>query len=214
MREIWFAVVMASLALLAVPAAPAGAAASPPSAATVQALLAPRPSDRVLGNPKAPITIIEYASMSCPHCAHFDLDVLPTIKKKWIDTGKAKLILRDFPLDEPALKGAMLARCAPPDRFYPFVNALFADQPQWVLASDPEKALVRMAELGGMSAKTAKACLSNKTREDKIVEERLLASKDLDIEGTPTFYINGKKFTGEPSVAAFNQELASAAPKA
>lgn len=214
MREIWFAAVMASLVLFAVPAAPAGAAASPPSAGTVQALLAPRPSDRVLGNSAAPITIIEYASMSCPHCAHFDLDVLPTIKKKWIDSGKAKLILRDFPLDGPALKGAMLARCAPPDRFYPFVNALFADQPQWVLAPDPEKALVRMAELGGMSARTAEACLNNKTLEDRIVEERLLASKDLDIEGTPTFYINGKKFTGEPSVAAFNQVLASLAAKA
>lgn len=213
MRKIWFAAVMAGLALGAVPSLPAGAASSPPDSAATQALLAPRKSDRILGNPDAPITIIEYASMSCPHCAHFDQDVLPQIKKKWIDTGKAKLILRDFPLDEQALKGAMLARCAPPDRFYAFVNALFADQPQWVLAPDYQKALVRMAELGGMNAKTANACLNNKTLEDAIAKERLVAAKDLGVDATPTFFVNGKKFTGEPSVAAFSQLLASLASK-
>jgi protein-disulfide isomerase len=214
MPKIWFAAVMASLALCAVAAAPAGAAAPLPDPAAAQAILAPHKSDRILGNPNAPITIIEYASMSCPHCAHFDQEVLPAIKKKWIDTGKAKLILRDFPLDEPALKGAMLARCAPPDRFYPFVTALFADQAQWVLAPNYQKALVRMAELGGINAKTAEACLSNKTLEDTIAEERLVAAKDLGVDATPTFFVNGKKFTGEPSVAAFNRLLSSLAPKA
>jgi protein-disulfide isomerase len=213
MRGIWFSILTASMLLFAAPAL-SPASAAPASAATRQALLAPRPSDRVLGNPKAPITIIEYASMSCPHCAHFDLDVLPQIKKQWIDTGKAKLILRDFPLDEQALKASMLTRCAPRDRFYPFVNALFADQPQWVLAPDYQKALVRMAELGGMNAQKAKACLTNKALEDRIVRGRLVAAKDLGVDATPTFFVNGKEYTGAPTVAAFNQLLASVAPKA
>ncbi len=211
MRQIWLAFMMASLALFAVSPRPALAVAAP---ATQQALLAPRPSDRVLGKPNAPITIVEYASLSCPHCAHFDQAVLPQIKKQWIDTGKAKLIMRDFPLDEPALKAAMIARCAPPDRFYPFVNALFADQPQWVLAPDYQKALIRMAELGGINGRKANACLNDKALEDKIVNERLVASKDLDVDATPTFFVNGKKFTGEPTVTAFDHLLSSLAPKA
>lgn len=214
MPKIWFAAVMASLALCTVSSLPAGAASPPPDAAAMRTILAPRQSDRILGNPNAPITIVEYASMSCPHCAHFDQDVLPQIKKTWIDTGKVKLILRDFPLDEPALKGAMLARCAPPDRFYAFVNALFADQVQWVLAPDYQKALVRMAELGGMNARTASACLNNKALEDRIVKERLLASQDLGVDATPTFFVNGTKFAGEPSVAAFNHLLSGLAAKA
>jgi protein-disulfide isomerase len=211
MKQIWLAVMTASLALFAVPPRPVLAAAP---AAMQQALLAPRQSDRVLGNPNAPITIIEYASLSCPHCAHFEQAVLPQIEKQWIDTGKAKLILRDFPLDEPALKAAMIARCAPPDRFYPFINALFADQPQWVLAPDYQKALVRMAELGGINAQKANACLSDKALEDDIVKERLVAAKDLGVDATPTFFVNGKKFAGEPTVAAFDQLLSSLAPKA
>jgi protein-disulfide isomerase len=214
MQGIWFAAVMASLVLLTAPSPPAQAASAPTNATAQQALLAPRQSDRVLGNPNAPITIIEYASLSCPHCAHFEQAVLPQIEKQWIDTGKAKLILRDFPLDEPALKAAMIARCAPPDRFYPFINALFADQPQWVLAPDYQKALVRMAELGGINPRKANACLSDKALEDDIVKERLVAAKDLGVDATPTFFVNGKKFAGEPTVAAFDQLLSSLAPKA
>jgi protein-disulfide isomerase len=214
MRGIWFSIVLTGVVLFGVPSPPAVAAPAQTDATASQTLLAPRKSDRILGKPRAPITIVEYASMSCPHCAHFEADVLPQIEKKWIDTGKAKLILRDFPLDEPALKAAMIARCAPPDRFYPFVNALFADQPQWVIAPNYQEALVRMAKLGGMNAETANACLKNKALEDNIVKERLVAAKDLGVDATPTFFVNGKKFTGEPTVEAFNQLLASIAPKA
>ncbi|HZU91783.1 MAG TPA: DsbA family protein [Stellaceae bacterium] len=213
MQGIWLAAVMAGLALLA-PAAPVPAASAPTQAAAQHSILAPRQSDRILGNPNAPITIIEYASLSCPHCAHFDEDVLPQIKKHWIDTGKAKLILRDFPLDAPALMAAMIARCAPPDRFYPFVNALFADQQQWVLAANEQEALLRIAKLGGISTQKAETCLKNKALEDSIVRERLVAAQDLGVNATPTFFVNGKKFTGEPTVAAFDQLLSSLAPKA
>src|SRR5258707_15596467 len=88
-------------------------------------------ADRVLGKPDAPITIIEYASLSCPHCARFATDVLPKLKEKWIDAGKAKLVLRAFPLDEPAMRAEMVARCAPPERYYPLVETLFQTQDKW-----------------------------------------------------------------------------------
>src|ERR1700674_5216932 len=168
--------------------------------------------DRILGNPDAPITIVEYASLTCPHCAHFANEVLPELKKKWIDTGKAKLVLRDYPLDEPALRAAMIARCAPPDRFYAYVDTLFAAQEKWVMAKDYREALARLIKLGGMSKDEFDNCLKNTALENKIVEGRLVASKELDVNSTPTF-INGTKFTGAPTVEEFHKALSGVAAK-
>jgi protein-disulfide isomerase len=117
MKNIWFAL-FGVLSTILVSPVPAQAAAPHQLLADAQTVLALGKDDRILGNPDAPITIIEYASLTCPHCAHFANEVLPELKKKWIDTGKAKLVLRDYPLDEPALRAAMIARCAPPDRYY------------------------------------------------------------------------------------------------
>jgi protein-disulfide isomerase len=192
---------------------------TPAAPATVTPTDAPGPllqvtkNDRILGNPDAPITIIEYASMSCPHCAHFANDILPELKKKWIDTGKAKLVLRDFPLDKLALRAAMVQRCARPDRFYAFVDMLFADQENWVLTDDYKAALARLAELGGMSKKEFDVCMQNKAIESFILQERLAASKDLGVDATPTFFINGNKFAGEPTVAEFDKVLSGLLPK-
>src|SRR5262245_61512941 len=101
------------------------------------ALLAVQPGDHVLGDAKAPITLIEYASFTCPHCAHFHTQILPEIKKKWIDTGKVKLIYRDFPLDQVAAKAAQIAECAPSDRYFGVVDLIFRGQSQWAAAGDP-----------------------------------------------------------------------------
>jgi protein-disulfide isomerase len=169
--------------------------------------------DRILGRPDAPITIVEYASMSCPHCAHFATTVLPELKKKWIDTGKAKLVLRDFPLDKLALRAAMIQRCASPDRFYAFVETLFADQQQWVMAEDAEAALARLAQLGGISRSAFDACLKDSALENFILQERLVAAKDLGVNATPTFFINGNKFSGEPTLAEFDKVLSGLAAK-
>src|SRR5438128_6933423 len=149
MRNIWFALLgVVSIVLVS----PEPAQTAPHQLlADAQTVLALTKDDRVLGNPDAPITIVEYASLTCPHCAHFANDVLPDIKKKWIDTGKAKLVLRDFPLDEPALRAAMIARCAPPDRYYAFADTFFAAQEKWVTARDYRDSLARLAKLGGMS---------------------------------------------------------------
>src|SRR5215471_14450753 len=162
-------------------------AASRPMLADAQAGLSVGKDDRILGKPDAPITIIEYASLTCPHCAHFANDVLPELKAKWIDTGKVKLVLRDFPLDEPALRAAMVARCAPPEKFYGFVDTFFKAQEEWAVARDPKAALQRLAQLGGMSKKDFEACLANKDAENKIVESRLVASQQLNVDSTPTF---------------------------
>jgi protein-disulfide isomerase len=207
MREIWFCLLIVLSLGSALPN-PAQAAAGDAGKE-----LAVQPSDRVLGKPDAPITIIEYASLTCPHCAHFDLEVLPKLKEKWIDSGKAKLVLRDFPLDEPALRAAMVARCAPPDRFYPLVDTFFGQQEQWVTARDYRAALEKLAKLGGISNKEFAACISDKKLEDQVAQSRLTAAQQLGVDATPTFFINGKKFDGAPTVEAFDQALSGAAAK-
>jgi protein-disulfide isomerase len=212
MREIWFALLGVLGLLLASPGS-AETAAPHPMLADAQMVLQLTTDDRILGNPDAPITIIEYASLTCPHCAHFTIDVLPEIKKEWIDTGKAKLVLRDFPLDEPALRAAMIARCAPSDRYYAFADTFFATQEKWVRAADYRDALARLAKLGGMSKEEFDACLKNTELENKVVEGRLTASKDLEVNSTPTFFINGTKLTGAPTAEEFNKQLSSLSPK-
>ena len=189
------------------------AATPQPQLADAQAGLSVGKDDRILGNPDAPITIVEYASLTCPHCAHFANDVLPELKKKWIDSGKAKLVLRDYPLDEPALRAAMIARCAPPDRFYAYVDTFFAAQDKWVMARDYREALARLVKLGGMSQDEFDNCLKNTELENKIVEGRLVASKELDVNSTPTFFINGTKFTGAPTLEEFDKVLSGLSAK-
>ena len=212
MKNIWFALLAVLNAILISPL-PAKAAAPHPLLADAQTVLALSKDDRILGNPDAPITIVEYASLTCPHCAHFTNDVLPELKKKWIDTGKAKLVLRDYPLDEPALRAAMIARCAPPDRYYGYVDIFFGAQEKWVTARDYRDALARLVKLGGMSREEFDNCLKNTALENKIVEGRLMASKELDVNSTPTFFINGIKFTGAPTLEEFDKVLSGVAAK-
>lgn len=213
MAKIWLALFGLFNALLILPGPSQAAAPHPQLLADAQTVLALTKDDRILGNPDAPITIIEYASLTCPHCAHFANDVLPELKKKWIDTGKVKLVLRDYPLDEPALRAAMIARCAPPDRYYAFVDTFFGAQDKWVTARDYRDALARLVKLGGMSREEFDNCLKNTALENKIVEGRLIASKELDVNSTPTFFINGTKFTGAPTVEEFDKALSGLSAK-
>jgi len=210
MREIWFALLVL-LSLAGVSPALAQTAGTP--AGNAAELLAVTPEDRVLGEADAPITIIEYASLTCPHCAHFANEVLPKLKETWIDTGKAKLILRDFPLDGAALRAAMVARCAPPDRFYPLVEMFFAGQEQWVLTRDPGAALEHLARLGGVSSKEFNSCINDKTLEDRVTQSRLTASQQLGVGSTPTFFVNGSKLEGAPTFETLDQLLSGLAAK-
>jgi protein-disulfide isomerase len=211
-RKIWFGI-LSAFAIIVFSPVPTWAADPGANPADLKNLLKIQADDRILGNPNAPITIIEYASMTCPHCAHFADDVLPELKKKWIDTGKVKLVLRDFPLDGEAVHASMIARCAPPDRFYAFVDTFFADQDKWVTVPDYQTALTRLAELGGMSKAEVDKCLANNALENQILNSRLVASKDLAVDATPTFFVNDTKFGGDPTVEAFDRLLSGLSQK-
>ncbi len=147
-------------------------------------------ADRVLGDPNAPVTILDYSSMTCPHCAAFHTETLPKIKEKYIDTGKVKLVFRDFPLDQAALRASMLERCAPAERYFPLVDVLFKSQAQWSRGSDPAKALAQYGKLAGMSQATIDACLANQPLADGILQSRLTGADKYKVESTPTFVLN------------------------
>jgi protein-disulfide isomerase len=215
MRKIWVAMVFA-LAFAGVHPAAAqapGPGTAPAANANAESLLALTEQDRVLGKPDAPITIIEYASLTCPHCARFEADVLPKLKAKWIDTGKAKMATRDFPRDEADLRAHMLVRCVPPDRFYPLVEMLFETQEKWVVAKDWRDALEKLVRLAGIGKKEFDSCITNKAIEDQVVQSRLTAVQLLGVNSTPTFFINGKKYEGEPTIEGFDKVLSGLVEK-
>ncbi len=207
MRDIRFALLFVTALVAVFPAV----AQAPQAPADPAALLKVTPQDRVLGQADAPITILEYASMTCPHCAHFTNEVLPELKKKWIDTGKVKLVMRPFPLDQVALRAEMLARCLPPERYYPMIETLFKTQEKWAVSQDWRPALERTARLAGVSGKDFDSCLANKALEDEIVQSRLTASTQLDVNATPTLFVNGKKFEGPPTAEALDEALSDLA---
>jgi len=174
-------------------------AAGPPTTAVAStadksALLAIQPGDHVLGDPKAPITVIEYASFTCPHCAHFHTQILPEIKKKWIDTGKVKLIYRDFPLDQVAAKAAQIAECAGNDRYFGVIDLIFRGQPTWATASDPIAELAKPLRIAGMGEKEIKECLANEAKANEVVADAK-GGETLGVNSTPTLFINGKRVT-------------------
>ena len=209
-REIWFTLA-AVLTLAAAAPALAQAPAKPPPAAAPADPLTLTADDRVLGKPDAPITIIEYGSLTCPHCAAFNAEVMPKLKEKWIDSGKAKLVFRPFPRDEVDLHAASVALCAASDRFYPFIDAMFASQDQWMTPADHKGALARMALIGGVNKTKFDACYDDKTVSDNLLASRLVASQQLGVDSTPTFFINGKKFDGSPTLDAFDAALSKLA---
>ncbi len=169
--------------------------------------------DHVMGKADAPVTVIEYASMTCPHCARMSNTVLPQFEKEFVDTGKARYIYRDFPLDQIAVRASVLARCNGKDRYFPFVRALFADQENWIRSSDPVKALEQVGRLGGVSPEKYESCLKDQPLVDKVLQSRLDAQKEFHIDSTPTFLVNGDKYSGEMSYAQFRAIVLAHLPK-
>ena len=147
-------------------------------------------ADRILGDPAAPVTLLDFSSLTCPHCADFHKETLPRLKEKYIDTGKVRLVFRDFPLDRNALHGAMLARCADPKRYYGFLDVLFKSQGQWGRAADPLKALAQIGALGGVAQADFDACMANKALEEALLQRTLEAQKKYQVQSTPTFILN------------------------
>jgi protein-disulfide isomerase len=156
-----------------------------------------------IGDANAPVTIIEYSSLTCPHCAAFHANTLPELKKRYIDTGKVRLVLRDFPLDQMALKAAVIAHCAGPQRQPQFVEVFFAQQASWARAADPEKALRQLAQLGGLGGDQIDACLADKALEEAVLQARLEGQQQFKIESTPSFIIDGKTYAGDQSADKF-----------
>ena len=180
-------------------AAAAGAEAPEPD---LTELAKPGPAgDIVLGSEKAPVTIIEYASMTCPHCAHFSNTTFPELQKRYIDTGKVRFIFREFPLDALAAAGFMLARCAGNDKFMPIVETLFAKQPEWMVQK-PVEPLKAIAKQFGYTEESFNQCLANQKVLDDIQVVRDRAADKLGVNSTPTFFVNGKKLTGDQPIDA------------
>jgi len=192
------------------PTAPAAPAEAAPALAAPAAAKAPEPSgtvdmakllepgvlpDMVLGKADAPVTIVEYASMTCPHCAHFHATTLPELKKKYIDTGKARLIFREFPFDPRAEAGFMLARCSK-DNYYPMIDVLFQQQQSWAAVQNSKDALLQIARLAGFTQETFEACLTDQKLLDDIRSVRSRGSDEFKVDSTPTFFINGNQYKG------------------
>jgi protein-disulfide isomerase len=161
--------------------------------------------DLAMGDPKAPVTMIEYASMTCPHCAHFQEVTFPEIKKRYIDTGKVRYILRDFPLDNLAGAAFVLAHCAAKDdagKYYSMVETLFSQQRQWAVEK-PVPPLMAIAKQAGLSEQDFNACLTNQKAWDAMESVRQRAMKQFKVESTPTFFINGTQVNGAVSIEEF-----------
>jgi len=175
---------------------PPVAAASAPSKAGLETV---QPGDHVLGDPNAPITVIEYASLTCSHCAHFHTQVLPEIKKKWIETGKVKLVYRDFPLDQIAAKAAQIAECAGNDKYFGVLDIIFRGQPQWATAADPLAELAKPLRIAGMGENEIKACLANDAMSNAVIKD-YQGGEAMGVNSTPTLFINGQLYRGARSV--------------
>ncbi|WP_245308683.1 DsbA family protein [Aurantimonas sp. 22II-16-19i] len=173
-------------------------APEPAGSVDVAELMAEGPlPDIVIGDPNAPVTIVEYASMTCGHCANFHESSYPVIKKDYIDTGKAKLIIREFPFDPRALAAFMLARCTGDDeKRTAMIDVLFDQQDQWARAENASAALLNIAKLAGFTQESFTACLNNKELQQQIVETQERGQQEFGVDATPTFFINGDKYAG------------------
>jgi protein-disulfide isomerase len=159
--------------------------------------------DLAIGSSGAPVTIIEYASMTCGHCAGFYATIFPELKSKYIDTGKVRFILREYPLDPLASAGFMLARCSGDDKRNAVVDLLFAQQKNWLIPDKALDALANLLKQTGMSQASFEACLKDNALRDKIYKVHDRAMDKFGVTATPTFFINGKKENGEMPLDAF-----------
>ena len=156
--------------------------------------------DIALGPADAKVTIIEYASMTCSHCAAFHKETYPELKKRYIDTGKVRFILREFPLDPLATAGFMLARCDGDSKYYPITDLLFDNQSAWAFTSKPLDALQQMMKQAGFSKEKFEACLKDQKLYDAVNAVRKRADETFKVNSTPTFFINGQRVSGAVSI--------------
>jgi protein-disulfide isomerase len=163
--------------------------------------------DIPMGSPTAPVTMIEYASMTCPHCAAFAVTTFPKLKEKYIDTGKVKYIMREYPLDGLAAAAFMLARCGGPDKYYPLIETLFAQQQKWAV-KEPIPPLLAIAKQAGFTQQSFEACINDKDLLAKVQQMRNRGKEKFKVEATPTFYINGERYSGALGIEDIDKVVA------
>ena len=165
--------------------------------------------DMALGPADAKVTITEFASMTCPHCAAFNAEVFPKIKAEYIDTGKIRYVFREFPLDIKAAAGSMLSRCianGDATKYFAVTDLLFRSQNDWVMKNTTE-ALNRIGKQAGLSQQQVETCLKDQALLDKIAADQKYASEVLKVDSTPTFFVNGEKIKGETSIEEFEKKI-------
>lgn len=162
--------------------------------------------DKALGLATAPVTIIEYASVTCPHCAAFHAQTYPKLKEKYIDTGKVRFIFREFPTGpvNASIAGFMLARCSG-DKYFPMIEAMFEQQQTWI--PNPYEGLLRIARQAGMTQESLETCLKDRKLANEIAESARRAVDKFGVNSTPTFFVNGTKIVGEQPLAAFDKAI-------
>lgn len=188
-------------------AAAGGAALAAPTAAPGK--LQAQPGDMSLGSAKAKIQVVEYASLSCPHCARFNSDVFPAFKAKYVDTGKVRYTLREMltPPAEVAAAGFMIARCAGPDKYFKVVDQVFRSQSSW--DGDIKPVFLGIAKNNGLTEAQFESCLTSQANMEA-VNKRVKAAIDTGVSSTPTFFVNGKKYEGEQTLEKLDAAIAAA----
>lgn len=160
--------------------------------------------EQSFGDENAPVTVIEYASLTCGHCRNFHLTTWPEFRKKYVETGQVRFIIREFPLDPRATAGFMLARCAGPDKWYPTVDLLYRSAENWTQVADAASGLKQVMGMAGMSGEQVETCLADQELLDNI---NLVAAKGsaMGVTSTPTFFVNGEKYAGALSIEQFSE---------
>ncbi len=184
-----------------------------PTAEQLAQLAAPQPDDLVVGKVDAPVTILEYASLSCPHCAHFYKTVLPALQKDFVDTGKVRLVFRHFPHNEPGLRAAQLVNCADAKQRPAFVKALFESQDGWAFSNDFLKNLKPIVAIGGIDSAAFDACVADKGGETRILDVRKLATDAGKVTSVPSFFVNGALMAESPTIEHFRDAITAASAK-
>lgn len=167
----------------------------------IDELMKPSPlGDKVLGSEDAPVTIVEYASMTCGHCAHFDEVTFPELKSRYIETGKVRYIFREYPLNQPAYAMSMLARCMPADKYFDGVEIMFEQLRSGALSGTFLPALTKLSKQIGFTQESFEECLTNQKLLDALEAEKTRATNEFGVKATPTFFINGEKHSGALSI--------------
>ena len=166
-----------------------------------------RPGDQALGDPDAPVTVIEFLSLTCPACRRFHMNVYSRLKPDYVDTGKVRFVARDFPLNAPAFDAAVLAHCGGRERYFAFVDVLFQTFDDWASSGDYAEKLAQIGELGGVSRDRFDACLADRDLENSILQSRQSGHLEYDVNSTPTVIVNGEKFEDKMSFDALAEHI-------